>query len=624
MVGSSRRTNQVLLALAGGSLLALGCGDSGGGGSADSLSRLMDDGDVAAIAPTAAAPAAMTAPPRFCPNNDCTGSPLAFWMLDDCNPLSTQLFDSAFTSGITHPAFRAVSAACVASIDNEGVQLAGPDDIIYAPDQPDFLFNQGLTVAAWINPDDLKGTQSVFRKRLDGSSSFVLAIDGGKLTFALKLTNGKNVGISTAIKAKRFTHVAATYDGKQALLYVNGAVAASAKVAGIIAPGAGPILVGNDANGRELSGTVDDIWLNTLAAPAGVIQGLACVRNAPIVALTPGMTPAETAGATVAFDLAITNSDNASCPADTFQAFLNSYAPITSATFPSPVTLAPGQTTHLPVSLTTSKMASIGSYSVAYVVESETAPQSQATAQATLVIGTGPISCDGFPPFTPQITDSFASPVGSPPGGIFTYAATGLTAPTVTTLFNTDGTTAGLQASANPGATIDPNNAFLGFGMGFGNPPCLDASAYTGVQFTVTGDLGTCALQLSLTPSQNNSVQFGPEGVCTAATCAGPFSPNVGVGTTIVSFSSMTGGTPLATLDATALNDISWNLTVPTDGVTAPCVANFSVTNVSFTTATTPVPPPDAGVTGPGGASGGGAAGKAGGGFGGAGGRGGK
>ncbi len=93
MLGASGRVNRVLLALAGGSLLALGCGDNGGGGSADSLSRLMDDGDVAAVVPTAAGarPPPMTAPPRFCPNGDCTGSPLAFWMLDDCNPPSTQL-----------------------------------------------------------------------------------------------------------------------------------------------------------------------------------------------------------------------------------------------------------------------------------------------------------------------------------------------------------------------------------------------------------------------------------------------------------------------------------------------------------------------------------------------------
>jgi hypothetical protein len=628
MAGAASRVNRVLLVFAGGSLLVLGCGDNGGGVSADALSRLMDDGDVAAVAPTAAAgaPAGMTAPPRFCSTGDCSGLPLAFWTLDDCNSLSTQLADFANTSEITHPAFRAVSAACVSSVDNQGIRLSGPDDVIYAPDQPDFLFNQGLTVAAWINPDNLNGTQSIFRKRLDGSSSFLLAIDGGKLTFALKLTNGKNVGITAAIKAKRFTHLAATYDGKQASLYVNGALAASTKVAGTIAPGAGPILVGNDANGREMVGTVDDIWLNTLAAPGSVVQGLSCIHSAPVVALTPGTTPAETAGATVAFDLAITNADSANCPADTFDIFPEVYFPVKAATSPAPVSVAPGATAHAPISLTTSKMLSAGSYQLAYIVESETAFQSQATAQATLVIGTGPVSCDGFPPSTPQITGSFASPVGgNPPLGLYTYAATGLVAPAVSALPSSDGTFQGLQVLANPGASTDLNNNYVGFGMGFDNPPCLDASAYTGVQFTVAGDLGTCNLQFNLVPSENNSAQYSPLGVCTGTSCFGPYSTTLGVGTTIVNFADMTGGMPLATLDATALNDIGWQLTVPTDGVTAQCAANFSVTNVSFTSAATPTPPPDGGVAGPGGANGGaaggrGAAGRAGGGFGGAGG----
>jgi hypothetical protein len=621
MVGDRCKVS-VVLALAGGSLLALGCGDDGGAVSADALSRLMADGDLGTMAP-AAPPPPMTPPPRFCPG-DCSGSPLAFWMLDDCNPSSTQLQDSAFTSQITHPAFRAVSAACVAGIDNQGIRLQGPDDIVYAPDQPDFVFDQGLTVAAWINPNSLAGTQSIFRKRLLGTSSFVLAIDGGRLTFALRLASGRNVGISAAIKAKKFTHVAATYDGTQALLYVNGAVVASAKIAGTIAAGAGPVLVGNDANGRELVGTVDDLWLNTLAAPASVIQQLTCIRGTPTAVLTPGTTDAVSAGATVAFDLAVTNGDSASCAADTFQAFPETFFPVRTATFPPPATIAPGQTVHLPVSVTTSKQTSVGSYPVEYVVEDVTNFKTEVFATATLVIGTGPISCDGQPPFSAQITGA-SPPFLSPIGQVFSFAPTGLAAPIATPIINpADGSTQGLQVTADPGATTDPTASFVGFGWGFGNPPCLDASAYTGVQFTIAGDLGTCGLQFSLTPSENNNVAFGPEGVCTAANCGGPFSANLGVGTTIVSFASLTGGMPLPTLDATALNAIGWNLILPTDGVTGPCKASFTVTNVSFTTATTPTPPPDGGTGGPGGPTGmggaSGTAGKTGGGTGGAGG----
>lgn len=131
----------VLLGLAGGSLLGLGCGDDGNG--SDSLSKLMADGDVGSIAPGATAPAATTMPPRFCPNGDCTGSPLAFWTLDDCNPQSTTLADSATTSQISHPAFRAVGAACVASIDGEGIRLGKTDDILYAPINRTFSSTRG-------------------------------------------------------------------------------------------------------------------------------------------------------------------------------------------------------------------------------------------------------------------------------------------------------------------------------------------------------------------------------------------------------------------------------------------------------------------------------------------------
>ena len=254
---------------------AVGCGLGDDDPSAEkTISALMDDGDPTAIAPASMVPPPpVTLPPRFCPSGDCSRDPLAFWKVDDCNPSNTQLSDSA-VSTIPHPAFRAVSVDCVPSIDNVGLRIDGDDDIMYSPDQPDYVFDGGLTIAAWINPDRITGTQVIARKRLDASSSFVLAIDGRRLVFAARLTNGRLAVVSAPAStlAKRFTHVAATYDGQQAVLYIDGTPAASTRAAGTIARGAGPIFVGNDANGREMTGIVDDVWLNTLAAPADVIR----------------------------------------------------------------------------------------------------------------------------------------------------------------------------------------------------------------------------------------------------------------------------------------------------------------------------------------------------------------
>jgi hypothetical protein len=193
--------------------------------------------------------------------------------------------------------------------------------------------------------------------------------------------------------------------------------------------------------------------------------------------------------------------------------------------------------------------------------------------------------CVGSPPLTPLIIGSTSSPVS--PAGLYTYAGSGLTAPVITVVTSpADGSIQSLQASVNPGATTDISNDFVGFGLGFDLPPCLDASAYTGVQFTVTGDLGTCALSLQMVPSENNWYQTSGVGSCTVGQgqCYGPFSGPVTTGTNVVRFTDMSGGSPLTTLDPKALNDISWNINVPTDGVTAACVASFTITDISFVT----------------------------------------
>lgn len=113
--------------LASVTMLWLGCTSGGGEPAAveSSWSALLDDGDASTIAPGAMVPAlAIALQTRSCPSGDCSRDPLAFWTFDDRNRLSTQLSDTAFTSLISHPAFRAVSVACVAGIDNGAVQLS--------------------------------------------------------------------------------------------------------------------------------------------------------------------------------------------------------------------------------------------------------------------------------------------------------------------------------------------------------------------------------------------------------------------------------------------------------------------------------------------------------------------
>jgi hypothetical protein len=151
--------------------------------------------------------------------------------------------------------------------------------------------------------------------------------------------------------------------------------------------------------------------------------------------------------------------------------------------------------------------------------------------------------------------------------------------PSVTPLV---GSSLAFQVTAAPGVATDPSQAFAGFGFGFGNPPCVDARTFSGVQFTVSGSLGTCDLRFSVVTSEDNAIDNGPFGACTAQPCYPPISGPLSVGTTTVTFSEMSGGMPMSTVDAAALNGIQWLLNLPTDAAIPSCVANFTISDVSF------------------------------------------
>jgi endoglucanase len=384
--------------------------------STSSWEALLADGESLSVASDSTSAASN----RNCSN--CSVQPLAYWRFDDCNTQTTELADTGYATQFAHPAFRTVSTACVAGRSSQAVQLSNTEDLVYSPDQPDYDFSQGLTIAAWINPDANWRTQNLIRKRLDGTSSFALAIESGRIEFVVRLTNKKVVGVSALIKAGQFSHVAGTYDGQQVRLYVNGTVVAQANGVGSIAQGVGPIFIGNDANGRRFKGIVDEVWLNNLAAPADTIKGLNCVRLPPVVTISPGTTPPEQANTPVAFDIGITNpNDAAMCPTDVYELYPSLPYPLQSDSYDSLVSVTPGQTVHRTANIYAEDTGTGGEFTFAYYVYN-TANYSLpgASAQATYVVA---------PPASPTPTGCPASPTQPvAPGGYYVNGNTMCTA----------------------------------------------------------------------------------------------------------------------------------------------------------------------------------------------------
>lgn len=254
------------------------------------------------------------------PDPTCASAPVGFWRFDDCNTFRTDLNDSSFEG---HSAFRTVDLTCAPGQQGLAVSFAHADDLVYAPDQPSFALDFGVTIAAWVRPDSVTGTQTLFRKRDDGNSAFALLIHNRKFEFVVRLASGRLASVSAPATAGKWTHVAATYDGTTLRLYADGIEVKRARASGVIARGTGPLLMGNDGSGRRFQGRLDNAWFNTQAAPPDTILELLCLRQDPTVSVSPTVGPTVPAGTPVTFTLTVQNMDDARCPAATHSAFVS-------------------------------------------------------------------------------------------------------------------------------------------------------------------------------------------------------------------------------------------------------------------------------------------------------------
>lgn len=110
----------------------------------------------------------------------------------------------------------------------------------------------------------------------------------------------------------------------------------------------------------------------------------------------------------------------------------------------------------------------------------------------------------------------------------------------------------------------DVTDAYAEMGLSFDSTSCVNASAFAGISFTLTGDLGGCGLLLVIEDSEGITPSQDPNrGTCTASSCAPPHYVVAGSGSIMVPFTSLTGGSPQGAIDPTAILSVQWVLGVP-------------------------------------------------------------
>src|SRR5262249_8672209 len=115
---------------------------------------------------------------------------------------------------------------------------------------PSLQLTTAFTISAWVNPAASQPTEpAVIAKEISGGLPYVLYAHGdgqGPNAFTLIGGNYQQAAATSTIPPDTWTHLAATYDGATLSVYVNGVLASSVSVSGILDPGTGALRIGND------------------------------------------------------------------------------------------------------------------------------------------------------------------------------------------------------------------------------------------------------------------------------------------------------------------------------------------------------------------------------------------
>jgi hypothetical protein len=128
-------------------------------------------------------------------------------------------------------------------------------------------------------------------------------------------------------------------------------------------------------------------------------------------------------------------------------------------------------------------------------------------------------------------------------------------------------------------------------GMILSFPGCIDASAFSGVAFDVSGSIAGCSMQYATNFIEDDAFPSDPRGLCNQPVCYSPQTslfPTSAATTVEVPWSSLTffaTGNPVADPDDPArIDSLEWQFTVPaaSDGGSDACIANADITNLRF------------------------------------------
>ncbi len=195
-----------------------------------------------------------------------------------------------------------------AAVGKSGKALSfnGTSGMVTIADKASLDLTNAMTLSAWVNPSASTSWRTVFMKEAGATLAYGLySSDDNSLTSIYVRTNGSDKMTTgpSALPVNTWSHLAATYDGSNLRLYVNGTLVRTAAATGAMAPSTGALRIGgNSIWGEYFAGLIDEAHVYNRALSASEIatdMNGSSTPAGPKLTLTSPANNATIAGSTV-------------------------------------------------------------------------------------------------------------------------------------------------------------------------------------------------------------------------------------------------------------------------------------------------------------------------------------
>jgi len=158
----------------------------------------------------------------------------------------------------------AIGTSWVTGKYGKGLSFDGMFGLVTVDNHPSLRLSSGMTLSAWVKPSRVDDWYAVMGKDYEtiDNLSYGLHASDGSTPLGWVTTQGvpKEVGGTSRLRVNTWSHLAVTYDGSRARLYLNGNQIGEERISGNIQNDSGDFHIGgNTIYGEYFDGVIDEV-----------------------------------------------------------------------------------------------------------------------------------------------------------------------------------------------------------------------------------------------------------------------------------------------------------------------------------------------------------------------------